>query len=161
MSGTAQATGLRRSHPARATRSATASRLRRPASSRPVRQSQGRPKGAKNKRPALHEERLKEIILDEAYRGINGAGRRSDRDGPDGAGGDPVDGRQRGQGPAPGAAALRRASVIDRKRTTRSCTTSGWTRRSSYKVEWEKELHRRARLGHHRSARARCRIPTT
>jgi hypothetical protein len=30
----------------------------------------GRPKGAKNKRPALHEQRMKEIILDEAYRGI-------------------------------------------------------------------------------------------
>ena len=30
----------------------------------------GRPKGAKNKRPGLHEERLKDIILDEAYRGI-------------------------------------------------------------------------------------------
>ena len=27
----------------------------------------GRPKGAKNKRPALNEERLKEIVLDEAY----------------------------------------------------------------------------------------------
>lgn len=30
----------------------------------------GRPKGAKNKRPALHEERMKSIILDEAYRTI-------------------------------------------------------------------------------------------
>ena len=30
----------------------------------------GRPKGAKNKRPRLNEERLKEIILDEAYRTI-------------------------------------------------------------------------------------------
>lgn len=30
----------------------------------------GRPKGAKNKRPALHEERLKGIVLDEAYREI-------------------------------------------------------------------------------------------
>ncbi len=30
----------------------------------------GRPRGAKNKRPAQHEERLKEIILDEAYREI-------------------------------------------------------------------------------------------
>ncbi len=30
----------------------------------------GRPKGAKNKRAALHEERLKTIILDEAYRDI-------------------------------------------------------------------------------------------
>ena len=28
----------------------------------------GRPKGSRNKRPALHEERLKDIILDEAYR---------------------------------------------------------------------------------------------
>lgn len=30
----------------------------------------GRPKGAKNKRPALNEERMKDIILDEAYRTI-------------------------------------------------------------------------------------------
>lgn len=30
----------------------------------------GRPKGAKNRRPALHEERMKAIILDEAYRTI-------------------------------------------------------------------------------------------
>ncbi|MEJ6391235.1 DUF5681 domain-containing protein [Gymnodinialimonas ulvae] len=30
----------------------------------------GRPKGAKNKRPGLHEERLKDIILDEAYRTV-------------------------------------------------------------------------------------------
>lgn len=30
----------------------------------------GRPRGAKNKRPGLHEERMKEIILDEAYRDI-------------------------------------------------------------------------------------------
>jgi hypothetical protein len=30
----------------------------------------GRPKGARNKRPALNEERLKGIILDEAYRTI-------------------------------------------------------------------------------------------
>lgn len=28
----------------------------------------GRPRGSRNKRPALHEERLREIILDEAYR---------------------------------------------------------------------------------------------
>jgi len=30
----------------------------------------GRPKGSKNKRPGLHEDLLKDIILDEAYRGI-------------------------------------------------------------------------------------------
>ena len=30
----------------------------------------GRPKGAKNKKPALNEERLKDIILAEAYRTI-------------------------------------------------------------------------------------------
>ncbi len=30
----------------------------------------GRPKGAKNKRPALNKERLKDIVLDEAYRDI-------------------------------------------------------------------------------------------
>ena len=35
-----------------------------------VGQSWGRPKEARNKRPALHEERLKDIILDEAYREI-------------------------------------------------------------------------------------------
>ena len=30
----------------------------------------GRPKGAKNKQPGYHEERLKDIIIEEAYRGI-------------------------------------------------------------------------------------------
>jgi hypothetical protein len=30
----------------------------------------GRPKGARNKRPGPHDERLKEIILEEAYRGV-------------------------------------------------------------------------------------------
>lgn len=30
----------------------------------------GRPKGAKNKRPGLHEERMKDSVLDEAYRDI-------------------------------------------------------------------------------------------
>ena len=30
----------------------------------------GRPKGARNRLPALHEERLKSIILQEAYRAI-------------------------------------------------------------------------------------------
>lgn len=30
----------------------------------------GRPKGSKNKRPGMHEERMKDIILDEAYRDI-------------------------------------------------------------------------------------------
>ncbi|MEM7006904.1 MAG: DUF5681 domain-containing protein [Pseudomonadota bacterium] len=30
----------------------------------------GRPKGSKNKRPGLHEERMKDLILDEAYRYI-------------------------------------------------------------------------------------------
>ena len=31
----------------------------------------GRPRGSKNKRPALNEERLKDIVLDEAYRDIS------------------------------------------------------------------------------------------
>ncbi len=30
----------------------------------------GRPKGAKNKRPGMHEERMKDIILEEAYRDV-------------------------------------------------------------------------------------------
>lgn len=30
----------------------------------------GRPKGSKNERPGLYEERMKDIILDEAYRDI-------------------------------------------------------------------------------------------
>ena len=33
--------------------------------------ARGRPKGAKNKQPGYHEERLKEIIMEEAYRGID------------------------------------------------------------------------------------------
>ena len=30
----------------------------------------GRPRGSKNKRPGMHEERMKDLILDEAYRDI-------------------------------------------------------------------------------------------
>jgi Family of unknown function (DUF5681) len=42
----------------------------------------GRPKGARNKLPALHEERLKTIIITEAYRTIKvseGSGRSQSR----------------------------------------------------------------------------------
>jgi hypothetical protein len=74
----------------------------------------GRPKGAKNRRPVLHEERMKEIIVHEAYRTI------TVRDGERNVTVPMVQAIIRAlavnaaQGPAPGAAALLGTPVGDR-----------------------------------------------
>ena len=106
----------------------------------------GRPKGAKNKRPRLNEERMKAIILDEAYRTI------SVRDGDRLA-------------TVPIAQAVMRAlgvkAVKGDHRSQRLfaellCQTESanrllhdeWLETAiTYKVEWERELERRERLG--------------
>lgn len=106
----------------------------------------GRPKGAKNKRPALHEERLKDIILDEAYRTVAmREGNRNIR--------------------IPVAQAVMRAIAVNAaKGNTRSqrlfaqlladtenarrVLHEEWLDTAlEYKVNWEKELRRRQRLG--------------
>lgn len=106
----------------------------------------GRPKGAKNKRPTLHEERLKGIILDEAYRTITVRdGERSIT--------------------VPMAQAIMRSLAVNaakgQHRAQRlfaellaSVETSNkqlndeyLTAAMDYKIAWERELDRRDRLG--------------
>lgn len=106
----------------------------------------GRPKGAKNKAPALNAERLKAIVLDEAYRTV--AIRDGVRD-----------------VKIPIAQAVVRSLAVNaakgNARAQRLFTEMLWsTEREnkqlndewldvamSYKIEWERELDRRARLG--------------
>ena len=107
----------------------------------------GRPKGSKNKNvPALNEERLKSIILEEAYRDI------TVRDG---------DRMVR----VPMAQAVMRALAVNAAKGQHRAqrlfaellsTTEGQNKALNdewlnvaitYKIEWERELHRRERLG--------------
>ena len=106
----------------------------------------GRPKGARNKRPALNEERLKAIIIDEAYRTIKvNEGKR--------------------QIAIPMAQAIIRALAVNAARgqhraqqlfaellleTERAnkARNDAWLQVAiEYKWKWEQELERRARLG--------------
>ncbi|MEC5293047.1 DUF5681 domain-containing protein [Aurantimonas sp. C2-6-R+9] len=106
----------------------------------------GRPRGAKNKMPALNEERLKSIILEEAYRAI----RINDGD---------------RQIKVPMAQAIIRAVAVNavkgqqraqRLFTELLATTERENRAlhnewldvaMTYKIEWDRELERRRRLG--------------
>lgn len=106
----------------------------------------GRPKGAKNKVPALNEERLKSIILEEAYRAI----RINDGD---------------RQIKVPMAQAIIRAVAVNavkgqqraQRLFTELLTTTERENKAlndewlevaiTYKVEWERELDRRQRSG--------------
>jgi hypothetical protein len=106
----------------------------------------GRPKGAKNRVPALNEERLKSIILEEAYRAI----RINDGD---------------RQIKVPMAQAIVRAVAVNavkgQQRAQRLFTEMLTTTERenlalhnefldvamTYKVEWERELERRRRIG--------------
>lgn len=106
----------------------------------------GRPKGARNKRPALNDERLKTIIIDEAYRTIKvSEGKR--------------------QITIPMAQAVIRALAVNAARgqhrsqqlfaellseTERAnkALSDEWLKTAiEYKHEWEQELARRERLG--------------
>ena len=106
----------------------------------------GRPKGAKNRVPALNEERLKNIILEEAYRAI----RINDGD---------------KQIKVPMAQAIVRAIAVNavkgqqraQRLFTEMLTTTERENRAlhnefldaamTYKIEWERELERRRQLG--------------
>lgn len=106
----------------------------------------GRPKGAKNRVPALNEERLKSIILEEAYRAI----RINDGD---------------KQIKVPMAQAIVRAIAVNavkgqqraQRLFTEMLTTTERENRAlhdefldaamTYKIEWERELERREALG--------------
>ena len=106
----------------------------------------GRPKGSKNKRPGMHEERMKDLILDEAYRDITiREGHRSVT--------------------IPMAQAVMRSLAVNAAKgqhraqrlfsellasveSSRKILHDQWLDTAiRYKVEWEKELCRRERLG--------------
>ena len=106
----------------------------------------GRPKGAKNKRPRLNEERLKGIILDEAYRDI------TVRDGDRNV-------------TIPMAQAVVRSLAVNAakglhrsqrlfaemlsatERQNKELADEWFSTALDYKIEWERELDRRRRLG--------------
>ncbi|MDD9724569.1 DUF5681 domain-containing protein [Roseovarius sp. SK2] len=106
----------------------------------------GRPKGAKNKRPRLNEERLKGIILDEAYRDI------TVRDGDRNV-------------TIPMAKAVVRSLAVNAakglhrsqrlfaemlsatERQNKELADEWFSTALDYKIEWERELDRRRRLG--------------
>ena len=106
----------------------------------------GRPRGAKSKRPALHEERMKGIILDEAYRTIK-----------------VNDGAR--QVAVPIVQAVIRSLAVNAARGNQRAqrlftellfTTERQNKQLydewldtaiNYKVQWERELERRERLG--------------
>ena len=118
----------------------------------------GRPKGARNKLPALHEERLKDIVLAEAYRDIK-----------------VHDGDR--QVTVPMAEAIIRSmalkaakgdhrsqklfsDLLNRTEASRKSLHDAWLENAfDYKVQWERELERRERLGSRRLSP--CRIPMT
>jgi hypothetical protein len=108
--------------------------------------SRGRPKGARNKRPALNEERLKAIIIGEAYRTIKvSEGRR--------------------QITIPMAQAVIRALAVNAARgqlrsqqifarllsdvesANKALNDRSLETAIEYKAGWERELERRAKLG--------------
>lgn len=106
----------------------------------------GRPKGSKNKRPGLHEERMKDIILDEAYREI------SVRDG-DRSVSIPMAQavvRSMAVNAAKGQHRAQRlfSELLAATETSRKILHDAYFDQAlTYKLEWEKELSRRTELG--------------
>jgi len=106
----------------------------------------GRPKGAKNKRPALNEERLKDIILDEAYREI------TVRDGDRNVSVPMAQAvvRALAVNAAKGQHRAQRlfAEMLSSTKRQNKALADEWLQTAiEYKVEWERELLRRETLG--------------
>jgi hypothetical protein len=106
----------------------------------------GRPRGAKNKRPGLNEERLKDIILDEAYREI------SVRDGARMVSIPMAQAivRALAVNAAKGQHRAQRlfAEMLSRTESQNNALSDEWLETAiTYKIEWERELERRERLG--------------
>ena len=106
----------------------------------------GRPKGAKNKRPALNEERLKDIILEEAYRTIKlREGEKSVTV--------PIAQavvRSLAVNAAKGQHRAQRlfAELLGATEAANKRLHDEWLEASiTYKIEWEQELERRRQLG--------------
>lgn len=106
----------------------------------------GRPKGSKNKRPRLNEERMKSIILDEAYRTIKVKDGARDVKIPmvqaviRALAVNAAKGNQRAQ-------RLFTDLLRTTERENRKLHDEWLDTAMTYKVEWERELDRRARLG--------------
>ncbi|GHC60581.1 DUF5681 domain-containing protein [Neogemmobacter tilapiae] len=107
---------------------------------------QGRPKGAKNRKPSLNEERMKDLILTEAYRGI------TVRDGDRNVtvpiaqavlrslAVNAVKGQHRSQ--------RLFAELLSAVETSNKALHDEWFNVAlDYKINWENELTRRARMG--------------
>lgn len=106
----------------------------------------GRPKGSKNKRPGLQEERLKDIILDEAYRGI------TVRDGERNVTMPMAQAivRSMAVNAAKGQHRAQRlfSELLTGTENARRTLNDQWLQTAiEYKVGWEKELLRRKQLG--------------
>lgn len=106
----------------------------------------GRPKGAKNKRPGMHEERMKDIILDEAYRDI------TIREGERNVTIPLVQAVMRSMGvnAVKGHARAQRlfAELLASVESSRKMLNDRWLETAiEYKVNWERELSRRKGLG--------------
>lgn len=106
----------------------------------------GRPKGSKNKRPALNDERLKNIILDEAYREI------TVRDGNRNVSVPMAQAvvRALAVNAAKGQHRAQRlfAEMLSSTERQNKALADEWLQTAiEYKVEWERELQRRETLG--------------
>lgn len=106
----------------------------------------GRPKGSKNKRPGMHEERMKDIILAEAYRDITV--RDGDRNVTIPMAQAVV--RSMAVNAAKGQHRAQRlfAELLASVESSRKILHDEWMQTAiGYKVEWERELERRQELG--------------
>ncbi len=106
----------------------------------------GRPRGSKNKRPALNDERLKGIILEEAYRNI------TVRDGHRNVSVPMAQAvvRSMAVNAAKGQHRAQRlfAEILSSTERQNKALADAWLGTAiEYKVEWERELHRREMLG--------------
>lgn len=106
----------------------------------------GRPRGSRNKKPALNDERLKGIILDEAYRTITVRDGHRDVNIPmaqavvRSLAVNAAKGQHRAQ-------RLFSELLTATERQNKALSDEWLDTAMTYKIEWERELDRRARLG--------------
>jgi hypothetical protein len=106
----------------------------------------GRPKGARNKRPGPHEERLEEIILEEAYRGV----RVNDGKGQVTVAVATAVMRSLAVNAARGQLRSQQAFtklVFETERDRKAMADQAFEAAIIYKTKWERELERRKELG--------------
>lgn len=106
----------------------------------------GRPKGARNRLPAMNEERLNDIILAEAYRGIkvNDGNRQVTVSIAEAIMRSMALNAARGQHRSQKLF----SDLLHRTEASRKASHDAWLESAfEYKLEWERELERRERLG--------------